>query len=246
VDTVAVSGKDDKAPCGDCGKPVTEANAAVGCDGSCKRWYHKECSGVRAGDFATLKKPSCSLLWMCKGCKVDFTMIKTGKEELKAIWTEITKLKEIIKVTVAVEIRKALPRSDIEQRPEGKESRPTVITTKVEGKDTPSKVTAPKPPRRETDIRGDQEKITQRIRQHTDNIQAIANGVHHDIPTRDEGVDSGDPPDNIGHRLNEVVRRGHRRRAEIRKSRQAEDTNLKAAEKIACLYVGKLHQTTEK
>jgi hypothetical protein len=55
-----------------------------------------------------------------------------------------------------------------------------------------------------------------------------------------------DPPDNIGHRWNEVVRRGHHRRAEIRGSRQAEDTNLKAAEKIAWLYVGKLHQTTEK
>jgi hypothetical protein len=241
-----MSGKDDKTPCRDCGKPVTEANAAVGCDGSRGRWYHKECSGVSAGDFATLKKPSCSLLWMCKECKVDLTMIKTGKEELKGIWTEITKLKEIIKVTVAEERRKALTRSDIEQRPEGKKSRPTVITTKVEGKNSLTKVTAPKTPRRETDIRGDQEKVTQRIRQHTDNIQAIAKGVNHDIPTRDDGVDSAKPPDNIGHRWNEVVRRGHRHRAEIRGSRQAEDTNLKAAEKTAWLYVGKLHQTTEK
>jgi hypothetical protein len=57
---------------------------------------------------------------------------------------------------------------------------------------------------------------------------------------------SAKPPDNIEDRWNDVVRRGHRRRAEIRGSRQAEDTNLKAAEKTAWLYVGKLHQTTEK
>jgi hypothetical protein len=70
------------------GKPITETNAAVGCDGSCK-----ECSGVSGGDFASLKKPSRSILWMCKECKVDLTMIKNRKEALKAIWTEITKLK---------------------------------------------------------------------------------------------------------------------------------------------------------
>jgi hypothetical protein len=53
------------------------------------------------------------------------------------------------------------------------------------------------PPTRETDIRGDQEKNTQRIRQHADNIQAIANGVNHAIHTRDDGVHSAEPPGNI-------------------------------------------------
>jgi hypothetical protein len=148
-------------------------------------------------------------------------------------------------VTVAEQIRKALLRSDTEQRPEGKKIKANSYYYKGRGKILvhPAKKQPPSHPEgRQRSERT--KKRTQRIRQHADNIQAIANGVNHDIPTRDDGVDSAEPPDNIEDRWNEVVRRGHCRRAQFRGSRQAEDTNLKAAEKTAWLYV--IYQTTEK
>lgn len=107
--------KDGNAPCGNCGKLVLETDAAVGCDGSCKEWYHKDCAGISAGDFATLKKQSTTLLWMCKGCKEDLVVMKSGKEELKGIWSELKNLKEAMKDIIVDEIKKVLPQQVIEQ-----------------------------------------------------------------------------------------------------------------------------------
>jgi hypothetical protein len=126
---------DSSPPWEECNKQVTETTAGVGCEGTCKRWFHKECSDVSTGDFTTLKRPSCTLLWMCRECKEDLTLMKNGKEELKALWSEIKGLKEIIKTSVSDEIDRAFKQGKEEKAKE--ESRPTVITKK----------TAPQPPR---------------------------------------------------------------------------------------------------
>ena len=63
---------------------------------------------MSAGDYATLKKPSCSLMWMCKLCKEDLTFQKSGKEELKEIKSELITIKETIRNTVTTELQMAI------------------------------------------------------------------------------------------------------------------------------------------
>ncbi|KAJ4433004.1 hypothetical protein ANN_15261 [Periplaneta americana] len=238
---------DNTAPCGDCRKHVTEADAAVECDGSCKRWYHKDCAGVSAGDYATLNKPSSSLLWLCRDCKGDFIMLKNGKEELKAIWEEIRSLKATIKQTVADEIRKALPRP--EQRPARKDTRTTVIVENADADQEKKrkKGSAPEPPSNETNIQMASEQATLSEPRSQENNSQDSENILRNAPSRiNGGEDAEDENADREGTWTEVVRRGRPQRPNIRGSKQVQDTNLKAADKIAWLYVGSLHPMTEK
>ena len=63
-----VKDSDTSASCGECEKDLGSADA-VGCDGMCNLWFHKECSGMTKGEFDILKRDKCKLLWICKNCK---------------------------------------------------------------------------------------------------------------------------------------------------------------------------------
>ena len=98
---------DSSTLCGDCQKPIDSEEAAVGCEGMCNLWFHKECTGISAGDYSALKKPRCSLIWMCKVCRQDILIYKNGKEELTAIRMELQEMRETIRYTISSEIQKA-------------------------------------------------------------------------------------------------------------------------------------------
>jgi len=65
-----------------CGKytdPLSKEDA-VGCEGNCLRWFHKECMGITKGEFSTLKRSICNLMWMCPTCR-DQIQTKQPKED---------------------------------------------------------------------------------------------------------------------------------------------------------------------
>lgn len=101
-----MSAANNSAHCGKCCNPVTTDDAGIGCEGYCNSWFHKDCVGMSAGDYSTLRKPSCSLMWLCETCKKELTFMKAGKDELKEIRTELGDLKSSLQLIIATELRK--------------------------------------------------------------------------------------------------------------------------------------------
>ncbi|KAJ4448504.1 hypothetical protein ANN_10520 [Periplaneta americana] len=94
----------DSANCRTCKELISKDDLSVGCEGQ----FHKDCKGLSAGDYSTLKKPRCSLMWLCNTCRDDLATMKNGREELKALREEISLIRSSIQETMATEIRKAI------------------------------------------------------------------------------------------------------------------------------------------
>ncbi|KAJ4425429.1 hypothetical protein ANN_28044 [Periplaneta americana] len=174
-------------------------------------------------------------------------MLKNGKEELNAIWEEIRSLKATIKLTVADEIRKALPRP--EQRPTRKDTRTTVIVENADAAQEKKrkKGSAPEPPSNETNIQlASEQTMLSESRSQENNSQDNENILRNAPSRMNGGEDAEDENADREGTWTEVVRRGRPQRPNIRGSKQVQDTNLKTADKLAWLYVGSLHPMTEK
>lgn len=56
--------------CPKCGKNVLENDSnAIGCEGNCKGWFHKDCIGLSTTELSALKSKKANLIWMCVKCK---------------------------------------------------------------------------------------------------------------------------------------------------------------------------------
>jgi hypothetical protein len=55
--------------CGSCKKAFTEDESAIKCEGICRQWHHKDCSGITQGEFDIMKRNKCKLSWLCDICK---------------------------------------------------------------------------------------------------------------------------------------------------------------------------------
>jgi hypothetical protein len=60
--------KEDEAPCGSCGKMVTNRDKGVWCE-VCEKWYHGNCEEVTPEVYRLLKKEAQGVHWYCKGCE---------------------------------------------------------------------------------------------------------------------------------------------------------------------------------
>ena len=69
-----------QANCGKCIKPVNDEDA-VGCEGGCQIWFHKECTGITKGEFDILRRNTCNLMWMCTSCRSQLQRQKTKPNE---------------------------------------------------------------------------------------------------------------------------------------------------------------------
>ena len=59
--------RDEK--CGNCEQDFEENTAAIQCEGTCNRWFHKDCAGLKQGEFNIMCKNKCNLTWLCSGFK---------------------------------------------------------------------------------------------------------------------------------------------------------------------------------
>lgn len=88
--------------CPKCKKVFTDDEQAVGCDGKCQKWFHKECSGITQGEFNILKSRNCSLMWFCLSCnpkmmsKDNSEIYDEMKGEIKAVNGKFDKLSEML------------------------------------------------------------------------------------------------------------------------------------------------------
>lgn len=57
------------ANCQKCRKNFPEDTNAIGCEGNCKLWFHRECAGLSVTEFNALKTKKSNLLWMCGTCR---------------------------------------------------------------------------------------------------------------------------------------------------------------------------------
>lgn len=55
--------------CPQCDKTFGDDENAVGCDGNCKKWYHKACAQLTTAEFNALAGKKGNLLWMCPDCR---------------------------------------------------------------------------------------------------------------------------------------------------------------------------------
>jgi hypothetical protein len=74
-----VTDPNNTSTCGKCTDPLSNEDA-VGCEGNCSRWFHKECAGITKGQFYILKRNTCNLMWMCPTCR-DRMQTKQPKED---------------------------------------------------------------------------------------------------------------------------------------------------------------------
>ncbi|PSN57469.1 hypothetical protein C0J52_08023 [Blattella germanica] len=55
--------------CGSCNQEFDEGAQAIQCEGACELWHHKDCAGLKQGEFDIMSKSNCNLTWICKTCK---------------------------------------------------------------------------------------------------------------------------------------------------------------------------------
>jgi hypothetical protein len=126
-------------PCQVCKVPFSEDDKAVECD-RCKIWTHKKCSGISQGEFDTLTRKNCKLLWLWDECKREALKINVRQDKslsglqeqlnttMALMKTQQENMEEKIKEIVAREIRVAV-------------IRPTVIRNETQNRDTGEKDT---------------------------------------------------------------------------------------------------------
>lgn len=71
----------DETPqkCPQCTNTFENDSGAVGCDGNCKQWYHKDCTTLTATEFNALKSKKGNLLWMCSKCRYQLDTFGVNK-----------------------------------------------------------------------------------------------------------------------------------------------------------------------
>jgi hypothetical protein len=52
--------------CGSCKKGFEENKQAIQCEGACELWHHKDCAGIKQGEFDIMCRINCNLTWICK------------------------------------------------------------------------------------------------------------------------------------------------------------------------------------
>lgn len=121
--------KESPVDCPQCNKAFTTDENAVGCDGNCKKWFHKTCAQLSTAEFNALSGRKGNLLWMCPSCrnllaahgintstpqdeKVKQAMIetRTSQEEIK---TQIEELSNSLQQKMSLVLEAQIQQADI-------------------------------------------------------------------------------------------------------------------------------------
>ena len=58
--------------CLKCEKEFLENDSsAIGCEGNCRQWYHRDCAGLSSIEFNVLKGRKANVLWMYRLVNVE-------------------------------------------------------------------------------------------------------------------------------------------------------------------------------
>ena len=121
--------------CGSCKREVKEEDVSIQCDGACEIWFHKDCTGMTAGEFEILRRRNCKLLWVCESCKHEVLRKKNSSEilidKMREMFMEMElklheRLTEEITTSVQREMDKLSQRPSVIKQGKRKASQPTV------------------------------------------------------------------------------------------------------------------------
>lgn len=222
--------------CGSCKEEVKDEDVSIQCDGACEIWFHKDCTGMTAGEFEILRRKTCKLLWVCESCKHEVLRKKNSSEilidKMREMFMEMElKLHERLREEVTTSVQREM--DELSQRPsvikQGKRKDPQP----TDGRELLSPNIEQQPPildppviqndediRRQENVRGNQPNET------GDMTQVIETSEESHQPTWAE------------------VSRRHR--PKIVGTRRNQDNTLKAADRTGWLYVGKIHPSMRK
>lgn len=230
--------------CGECKKAFGSDECAVQCDGPCGLWYHRECSGMTKGEFDILRRENCKLIWLCSTCKPTILCVSHDKEEkLQEIETKLDKIKHFLDNDLGKTI------SDVmEKSLNSLTNRPTVIIEPGKSQQRPRDN-----PRKNRDVSEPSTNLEIAMEQPTENstesssenlIERQLSDRSTDEPTNETNTFARETDDFNRSEWTEVVRRRNRNNNRIIGTRQNGESSLRAGQRFAWLYVGRLHSGT--
>lgn len=238
--------------CDTCRKSLNDIENSIPCE-SCKKRQHFECTGLTRGEFDIAKRKNCKLTWLCSDCKPK--ILRTADIEARLADKLKTQI-EVIMMEMRCGIEDALReeiKTSIRQELKQHQQRPTVIkprapkpTTEKEGKSHQASTS-----NEETDTTNEQPTGED---QHITREQQLTQEITMDeTKTDDKSQEAVAPNGNTNNQLNGNHREeqgnwieARRRKINTRITGTRETrNNLRAADRKAWLYVGRLHQSVE-
>lgn len=70
----------DKCTCGSCGDNITKKHHSLLCNGICKQWFHKICTGLTEDQYKNVTNKISKGKWVCEPCKQKVEVSYSGSD----------------------------------------------------------------------------------------------------------------------------------------------------------------------
>lgn len=223
--------ENEKDLCSICRETVGNNDHAIECEG-CNRWQHLDCCGLTKGELDIAKRKTCKLTWLCAECKPKALQKLSTEDTIKIdiLTAKVQELLDYIQNNLQKQIRQEIT-SAISEEMDKMQTRPTVIKK--------PKSKAPKPPVLQED---------NELQPSNSQVPEGESTEHQEIQSHPEEEDAieeinGQESEQENEGENEWMVQRRRRRIIV--GTRNEGTNrIRAGERRAWLYIGRLHSTT--